>query len=323
MSKQTDSHKNIYAMILGYDGIDYGKSDGRLLIFNRASLAVMDNPIELKEIKEISSGIRKATPTKTKKSARRSSSSSAKAKGSSKSLDNQSWKQVGGQGGSQPGAEFEDPSGKKFYVKKQKSKLHAENEVLMSKLYEKLGVRAAKNNEGTAHISGHSPGPGVFSEWLDGSRSVNHSAEVRNPQWKKSVQDTFVVSAWLANWDGTGNGDNIKMGADGKAYIIDTGGAGLFRARGDSKGSAFGPIVGEMESLRDPGVNSLGAMYFSDIPAQEIARQVAAIGALSDAEIIQMVNSVITDSVEAKKMADTLMARRDYLVQTWGTGSRK
>jgi hypothetical protein len=113
------------------------------------------------------------------------------------------------------------------------------------------------------------------------------------------------------------------MGADGEAYIIDTGGAGFFRARGDSKGASFGPIVGEMESLRDPGVNSLGAMYFSDIPAQEIARQVAAIGALSDAEIIQMVNSVITDSVEAKKMADTLMARRDYLVQTWGTGSRK
>jgi hypothetical protein len=323
MSKQTDSHRNIYAMILGYDGIDYGKSDGRLLIFNRASLAVMDNPIELKEIKEISSGIRKATPTKTKKPARGSSDSSTKVKGSSKSLDNQSWKQVGGQGGSQPGAEFEDPSGKKFYVKKQKSKLHAENEVLMSKLYEKLGVRAAKNSEGTAHISNNSPGPGVFSEWLDGSKSVNHSVEVKNPKWKKSVQDTFVTSAWLANWDGTGNGDNIKMGADGEAYIIDTGGAGLFRARGDSKGVAFGSIVGEMESLRDPRVNSLGAMYFSDIPAQEIARQVAAIGALSDAEIIQMVNSVITDSVEAKKMADTLMARRDYLVQTWGTGSRK
>jgi hypothetical protein len=146
---------------------------------------------------------------------------------------------------------------------------------------------------------------------------------VNDPKWKKSVQDTFVANAWLANWDGTGNGDNIKMGADGEAYIIDTGGAGLFRARGDSKGASWGPIVGEMESLRDPGTNSLGAMYFSDIPPQEIARQVASIGALSDADIVKMVNASITDSVEAKKMADTLIARRDYLVQTWGTGIKK
>jgi hypothetical protein len=283
----------------------------------------MDNPINLKEIKEISSGVRTATPTKGKKPSRKRGSSSGKVKGSSVSLDNKSWKLVGGQGGSQPGAEFEDPSGKKFYVKKQKSKLHAENEVLMSKLYEKLGVRAAKNSEGTAHIPNNPPGPGVFSEWLTGSQSVMHAQKVNDPKWKKSVQDTFVANAWLANWDGTGNGENIKMGADGEAYIVDTGGAGLFRARGDSKGSAFGPIVGEMESLRDSRLNSLGAMYFSDISPQEIARQVAKIGSLSDAEIVQMVNSVITDSVEAKKMADILIARRDYLVQNWGTGIKK
>jgi hypothetical protein len=57
MSKQRDSHQNIYAMILGYDGIDYGKSDGRLLMFNRASLAIMDNPIPLDEIKKMGAGL--------------------------------------------------------------------------------------------------------------------------------------------------------------------------------------------------------------------------------------------------------------------------
>lgn len=321
MLKQRDSDRNIYAMIMGYDGVDYGKSDGRLLMFNRGALSVFKDPVPLEKVKNLAKGIGEATPAKDKKPSRKSSGSSVK--GKKGNLDNQSWKQVGGQGGSQPGAEFEDSSGKKFYVKKQKSQLHAENEVLMSELYERLGVRAAKNSGGTAHIQGNSPGPGVFSEWLKGSKSVNHGAEVKNPKWKKSVQDTYVASAWLANWDGTGNGDNIKMGADGEAYIIDTGGAGLFRAQGVSKGSAFGPVVAEMESLRDPSLNSLGAMYFGDIPAQEIAKQVAAIGALSDADIRQMVNATITDSGEAKKMIDTLIARRDYLVQNWGTGSRK
>jgi hypothetical protein len=326
LNRLGDADSTIHAGFLGYDGVDFGLGDGRIVMHNRSAMLAVNEPMSLVDIKKAAKGEKVkevAEKTKVKKPSRKGSSSSTKIKGSSKSLDNKSWKQVGGQGGSQPGAEFEDPSGKKFYVKKQKSKLHAENEVLMSKLYEKLGVRAAKNSEGTAHIAGQSPGPGVFSSWLDGSKSVNHSAEVRNPRWKKSVQDTFVANAWLANWDGTGNGDNIKMGADGEAYIIDTGGAGLFRARGDSKGASFGPIVGEMESLRDPGVNSLGAMYFSDIPAQEIARQVAAIGALSDADIRKMVNDVVTDSVEAKKLVDTLIARRDYLVQTWGTGIKK
>jgi hypothetical protein len=326
LNRLGDADSTIHAGFLGYDGVDFGLGDGRIVMHNRSAMLAVNEPMSLVDIKKAAKGEKVkevAEKTKVKKSSRIGGSSSTKAKGSSGSFDNKSWKQVGGQGGSQPGAEFEDPSGKKFYVKKQKSKLHAENEVLMSKLYEKLGVRAAKNSEGTAHISNNSPGPGVFSEWLDGSKSVNHSVEVKNPKWKKSVQDTFVTSAWLANWDGTGNGDNIKMGADGEAYIIDTGGAGLFRARGDSKGVAFGSIVGEMESLRDPRVNSLGAMYFSDIPAQEIARQVAAIGALSDADIRKMVNDVVTDSVEAKKLLDTLIARRDYLVQTWGTGIKK
>jgi hypothetical protein len=326
LNRMGSADTTIQAGFLGYDGVDFGLGDGRVVMHNRSAMLAVNEPMSLADIKKAAKGEGvKATAekTKVKKSGRKGSGSSTKTKGSSKSLDNKSWKQVSGQLGSQPAAAFEDPSGKKFYVKKQKSQLHAENEVLMSKLYEKIGVRAAKNNGGTAHITGHSPGPGVFSEWLDGSKEVVHDTEVRNPRWKKSVQDTFVASAWLANWDGTGNGDNIKMGADGEAYIVDTGGAGLFRAKGDSKGASWGPIVGEMESLRNPNTNPLGAMYFSDVPPQEIARQVASIGALSDAEIIQMVNASITDSVEAKKMADTLIARRDYLVQTWGTGIKK
>jgi hypothetical protein len=326
LNRLGDADSTIHAGFLGYDGVDFGLGDGRIVMHNRSAMLAVNEPMSLVDIKKAAKGEKVkevAEKTNVKKPSRKGGSSSTKIKGSSKSLDNKSWKQVGGQGGSQPGAEFEDPSGRKFYVKKQKSKLHAENEVLMSKLYEKLGVRAAKNSEGTAHIPNNSPGPGVFSEWLDGSQGVVHAQKVNDPKWKKSVQDTFVANAWLANWDGTGNGENIKMGADGEAYIVDTGGAGLFRARGDSKGTGFGPIVGEMESLRDPRLNSLGAMYFSDISPQEIARQVAVIGKLSDADIRKMVNDVVTDSVEAKKLVDTLIARRDYLVQTWGTGIKK
>lgn len=320
------SDATVQAGFLGYDGVDFGLGDGRVVMHNRSAMLAVNQPMSLQDIKKAAKGEGiKATAEKAKKPGRKGRGSSPKVKGSSKSLDNKSWKQISEQGGSQPGGGFEDSSGKKFYVKKQKSQLHAENEVLMSKLYEKIGVRAAKNSGGTAHIKGHSPGPGVFSEWLVGSQDIasKHDQLIRDPKWKKSVQDTFVANAWLANWDATGNAANIKMGADGEAYIVDTGGGGLFRAKGDSKGSAFGPIVGEMESLRNPSLNSLGAAYYSDISPQEIARQVAAIGALSDAEIRQMVSDTVSDSAEAKRLADILIARRDYLVQTWGTGSKK
>lgn len=57
MLKQRDSHKNIYAMILGYDGVDYGKSDGRLLMFNRGALSVVGEAVvPLDKLKAIAAG---------------------------------------------------------------------------------------------------------------------------------------------------------------------------------------------------------------------------------------------------------------------------
>ena len=50
-------NKNIYAMILGYDGVDYGKSDGRLLMFNRGALSVVGEAVvPLDKLKAIAAG---------------------------------------------------------------------------------------------------------------------------------------------------------------------------------------------------------------------------------------------------------------------------
>lgn len=226
------------------------------------------------------------------------------------------FEKIGGQGGSQPGGKFKDPNtGTEYYIKEPKTKLHAENESLVSMLYQKLGVGVGKVRVGERQGK-----PKIVSEWLPGSKEVSHGREMQNPAWKKSVQDGFVADAWLANWDATGNPDNIKMGSDGKAYRVDTGGGLFFRARGAEKGSAFGPIVGEMETLRDPRMNSLGASYFGDIPPEEIAKQVAAVGSISDGEIRKMVEGIVTDKSKAKELSDILIARRDYLVKNWSTG---
>jgi len=224
----------------------------------------------------------------------------------------------GSMGGSQGGGVFKDPkTGQEYYIKPPKTQTHAENESLMSRFYERLGIPAGKVKVGT-----YKGRPKIVSEMIPGAKQVNHETEMRDPAWKKAVQDTFVANAWLANWDAVSNSGNTIRGGDGRAYVIDVGGAGLFRARGERKDAAFGPIVGEMESLRDPKQNGAqrGVAYWGDIPPAEIARQVKAIGAISDSEIKQMVDAVISDKGEAKKLADTLIARRDYLVTNWSTG---
>lgn len=224
----------------------------------------------------------------------------------------------GSMGGSQGGGVFKDPNtGQEYYIKPPKTQTHAENESLMSRFYERLGIPAGKVKVGT-----YKGRPKIVSEMIPGAKQVNHETEMRDPAWKKAVQDTFVANAWLANWDAVSNSGNTIRGGDGRAYVIDVGGAGLFRARGEAKGSTFGPIVGEMESLRDPGQAGAqrGVAYWGDIPPAEIARQVKAVGAISDSEIKEMVDALISDKAEAKKLSDTLIARRDYLVQNWSTG---
>ena len=225
---------------------------------------------------------------------------------------------TGSMGGSQGGGVFKDPkTGQEYYIKPPKTQTHAENESLMSRLYERIGIPVAKVKVGT-----YNGRPKIVSIMIPGAEKVNHESEMKKPAWKKAVQDTFVANAWLANWDAVSNGGNTIRGGDGNAYVVDVGGAGLFRARGEAKGTSFGPIVGEMESLRDPTQDGAqrGVAYWSDVPPAEIARQVKAIGAISDSEIKEMVDALISDKAQAKKLSDTLIARRDYLVQNWSTG---
>jgi hypothetical protein len=232
-----------------------------------------------------------------------------------KKLVTDNWKKVGGQGGSQPGGKFADENGKEFYVKEPKTLLHAENESLVSKLYAALGVKAAD-----VEVGEHKGKPKIVSEWVPGAKTGIMGSKRSDPEWRKKVQSGFVADAWLANWDALGNADNIAIGGDGEAYRVDTGGGILFRARGAEKGSQFGSTVGEMESLRNPSVNSLGASYYGDITPEQIAAQVKTVGALSDTDIRDMVSASISDPSQAKKISDTLIARRDDLVKNWSTG---
>jgi hypothetical protein len=71
------------------------------------------------------------------------------------------------------------------------------------------------------------------------------------PDQTKRAGDGFVIDAWLANWD-IGVAGQLKTDTMGRVVRVDGGGGGLFRARGELKGAAFGASVDELTTMRDP-----------------------------------------------------------------------
>lgn len=217
--------------------------------------------------------------------------------------------QIGGQGGSNSGAMYQDPeTGIKWYVKTPVSEDMVRNEVLAAKLYEKMGIEVPE-----LHIVTRNGKPSVASKIIDGLQS--------NPSALKAgkvsgVGDGFIADAWLGNWDVVGLGyDNLLVKAN-RAIRIDTGGALRYRAQGGLKGKAFGKTVDEIDSLRNPSTNSQSASVFGDLTDAQLKESARRVANISDAEIRQLVLLYGPRDVEvAEELIETLIARKKYIKQ--------
>lgn len=218
-----------------------------------------------------------------------------------KNLDE--YKLVEGQKGSNKGGVYEGPDGDKVYVKFQ-DEAHANNEVLAAKLYDAAGVPAAQVEKGTLNGETVTYSPIVASE---GSLQNN----LENPDFISAVQDGFAVDAWLANWDVAGlNYDNILADEFGMPFRVDPGGALEFRAQGAPKGDAFGNTVTELETLTDPSLNAQAAKVFGSMTDEQKAESAQLLSDITDAQIDEIVASVMGDTPEAQALAEKLRARR-------------
>ena len=191
--------------------------------------------------------------------------------------------QVSGKKGSNEGGLFKDKKLETLhYIKWPNSPLRAKVEALTALLYGYAQVpvplvRTVKFQDKDA----------VMSDWID------EAAPMTEAQMKKhrDVRDGFAVDAWLANWDVVGlSGDNIVAGPGNTAYRIDLGGAMLFRAQGKPK--EFSGDVGELETLRDPGVNSEAAKVFAGMTLKELRASASKVEAVTDLQIDQAVDSL-------------------------------
>lgn len=213
-------------------------------------------------------------------------------------------KQIGGQGGSNPGGVYYDETtGKKWYIKTPKSDDHARNEVLAARLYEAAGIPVPN----VVYIPGKPPR--VASEIIDGLE--------RSPQALKSgsvanIGDGFAIDAWLANWDVVGLDFDNMLVKRGTAIRLDTGGALIYRAQGGNKGSAFGDKVTELETLLDASINPQAASVFSKLSQKEIAESVGRLAKITDQQIDDLVERYWPRNTT---IAGTLKKRRDYIVK--------
>ncbi len=206
--------------------------------------------------------------------------------------------QVSGKKGSNEGGLFKDKKLETLhYIKWPNSPVRAKVEALTALLYgyAQVPVPLVRTIEFQNKDA-------VMSDWID------EAAPMTEAQMKqhKDVREGFAADAWLANWDVVGlSGDNIVAGPGNTAYRIDLGGSMLFRAQGKPK--AFSDDVGELESLRDPGVNTEAAKVFAGMTQKELKASAAKVEAITDLQIDQAV-----DSVELPKTS------KDYPVSQFG-----
>ena len=227
--------------------------------------------------------------------------------------DLKDYKQVSGQLGSNKGGIFEDSTGNQIYVKEPKTDLHGDNEVLASALYELAGVPAVKVRNGEL-----ADGTKVtFSEMVPNS-NADFADKVNDPEYRKKVQDGFVVDAWLANWDVAGTGfDNIVSDANDEPVRVDPGGALLFRAQGAPKGNAFNDKVTELDTLVDPSQNQWSAKTFQDMSEEDKVESAKKLLDISDEEIDNYVNASITDEEARTKLSELLKARKATILNRY------
>lgn len=224
---------------------------------------------------------------------------------------------IGEQAGSNPGGLFQDTgTGQKWYVKTPGTEEIARNEVLAAKLYEKMGIEVPD-----LHIVQFNGKPSVASKIVDG---LSENSTALRAGEVAGVHEGFVADAFLANWDVVGLGyDNLLVKA-GRAIRVDTGGALRFRAQGGLKGKAFGNVVDEIDSLRNPANNTQSAGVFGRISDAELKAGARRVANLTDDDITQIVTTYgPLDAVENKALIDTLIARRNDIKKRFKIRAKK
>ena len=152
---------------------------------------------------------------------------------------------------------------------------------------------------------------GKASEWLDADEGSLPQAQYT------SLNDGFVMDAWLGNWDIVRNPENV-LTVEGTLYRLDNGNALDIRAQGDRKpAQLWTETVAELEL--GEGVNELGngmRHMYPGLTADSFTQQVdRLVTVFTDDVIDQYVDSIRRSREDREQLKSTLKARRNYITQ--------
>lgn len=177
-------------------------------------------------------------------------------------------------GGSTGAQLVRDPArGREYVLKRGDSAAHLREEFAADEAYRALGVNVPRGR-----LYETPDGPVKLSEFIEGEplSSLRGSA-LENA--RSRLREDFAVDALLGNWDVVGlNSDNILVGADGRIWRIDNGGALRYRAQGASKGDRWNDYPTELFSLRDSLVNPQSGAVFGSLRHNQLIDQIERLG---------------------------------------------
>lgn len=223
------------------------------------------------------------------------------------------WKQVGPQGGSNPGGLFESPDGIRYYVKSSKhGQTRTDNEVVAARLYTAAGIAIPEVRKATITpelgLAG-SAKIGVASRIVEGKKNL--ASKYTDPAYRAKIVDGFAVDAWLANWDAAGTGKDNMIEVNGEPLRVDVGGSLLYRAQGTPKGDAFGDKVTETKTLLDHSKNADAADVYGKVTKAELRASFEKhVAPITPDQIDKIVDENVSDPADRALLKQRLKARR-------------
>lgn len=220
----------------------------------------------------------------------------------------------GTQGGYNPGGEYTDPHGQKWYVKFPGNDDATRTEVLANALYAAAGAYVPE-----LKLVTQGGKLGIASKWVVNAK-VDKDALVGGKLI--GLYEQFATDAWLANYDVVGNNPASGKGWDnitnhkGAALRVEAGGALDRKGTGGSK--PFGDQVTDLNTFRDPKINARTAAVFGKMTDAQIAASVANVANIGDETIHALVDAYAPGDADYKaQLAATLIARRDDMVKQY------
>jgi hypothetical protein len=135
---------------------------------------------------------------------------------------------------------------------------------------------------------------------------------------KKKLQQSFVATALLGNWDVMGQAlDNVKVASDGTPYLIDNGGSFDVAATATKKGAGEGKPyaadgVPELKTLLDPNLAPKAAAIFKGVTPADIKAQIG--------NVVKQEKAILDATPAAHK---DVMAKRIAHLKEWAAKDGK